>query len=181
MSIQLGPETVCRDIVVDPATKDWGNVRNDPATTMNLKRLRHQPYINITGDMSQAAIIEATVENQRRAYAERIDQKMFSRMNAIGVYNQSNNLVRQRAYAEANAGRKPLIPTPYPESKVCPMFDYIQDYLFRNRLQLALDTMRMLPENLMYHYILENGGLNIGVSMWRSFLVDCTRRNILFE
>jgi hypothetical protein len=51
MSIQLGPETVCRDIIVEPATKDVTLVRNDPATAMNLKRLRHLPYVNITGDM----------------------------------------------------------------------------------------------------------------------------------
>jgi hypothetical protein len=62
----------------------------------------------------------------------------------------------------------------------CPAFNQIQDYLFGNRLQLALDTTGWIPENTMYHYIRRNGGLDISVSTWRSFLLWCNQLEYLF-
>jgi len=180
MRLELGPETVVREIVLDPATTDVTK-EESKATAFNFQRILNQPYIQITNDMSPAAIIEAKLENQRRAEVEVVNQKLFSAKQALQVFGQTHDPVKLQAYEAANAGRRAPILPPYEPEPECPQFHHIQKYLFRNRLQLALDTMTKLPENLMYHYILENGGLNISVSTWRSFLLVCTRRHILFE
>ncbi|KAG4429548.1 hypothetical protein IFR05_014971 [Cadophora sp. M221] len=61
----------------------------------------------------------------------------------------------------------PVMPTPS-----CPRYDEIKRYLFANRdpLELALDTMRILPESTFYRYIRDHGRITISAHELRTFL-----------
>lgn len=66
----------------------------------------------------------------------------------------------------------------------CPRWEEITEYLFRNRGpgELALDTMTSdIPEQVLYKYILERGGLDITVEEFRGFLATAHKKRELFR
>ncbi|KAI9647260.1 hypothetical protein NHQ30_003643 [Ciborinia camelliae] len=64
----------------------------------------------------------------------------------------------------------------------CPRYDEIKTYLFRQRRELAIDTMRFkMPEHTLHQYIRRNGGIALSAEEWRGFLLNCVERTELFR
>lgn len=64
----------------------------------------------------------------------------------------------------------------------CPRYGEIRTYLLANRapLELALDTMGILPVSTFYRYIRDHGGFDISAHELRSFLHMASNRHELF-
>jgi len=80
----------------------------------------------------------------------------------------------------------PISPDLDPQPKFpltdCPQFTQIQQYLFANRQELALDSMNFpMPECTLYSYILANGGITLTPDIWRAFLEICNHTPYLFK
>jgi hypothetical protein len=119
--------------------------------------------------VSPAAIIDASLENDRRRRSERIWLQIQAVKSMLTDF-MNDPVAAQALAAEMQGKSAPSFPVYAEPPDSCPQFREIEAYLFRNRLPLALDTTGWLPENTMYYYILENGGLNITLSAWRSSL-----------
>lgn len=78
---------------------------------------------------------------------------------------------------EVKVPESPVIPAPS-----CPWYEEIKKYLFANRdpLELALDTMRILPETTFYRYIHDYGGIELTARELRSFLCVASNDRELF-
>lgn len=70
------------------------------------------------------------------------------------------------------------------ENPLCPRWEEITEYMFRNRGpgELALDTMTFdIPEHVLYKYILQRGGLDITAEEFRDFLAMAHKKLELFR
>ena len=177
MSIELGPEILSVTNVYDPVTKE--TFKHPMQEAPGWQNLPNRPNIRLDPHMTEEAITEATMENARRRRADRILAQLQIQFSAR-ITSNSTELAVQAYTAKLN-GKLPPVKPAYIEPPVkCPEFGDIDKYLFRNRLQLALDTTSWMPENTMYHYIRRNGGLDIDVSTWRAFLLRCNQMEYLF-
>jgi hypothetical protein len=176
MSTHMGPDSVSTVQTYDPASKQITAGEVHWADSF-----LHRTQIPIDqSKMSPAEIVEARLENERTRRAFRIRLQVA----AMGKDSAEwpNFPLAAEAIEESLRGRQPAPRPAFPDPRVtCPRFGEIQKYLFENRLELALDTMPRLPLPTLYHYILQNRGLNINLDELRSFVMLCDGNQTLFR
>lgn len=118
-------------------------------------------------------------ENSRRSKGQSIREALSLRplSSRIAQKDQYGNDDGDGGDFEVRVPEIPLMPTP-----TCPRYDEIKKYLFANRdlLELALDTMRILPESTFYRYIRDHGGIDVSAHELRSFLHMASDNRELF-
>lgn len=149
---------------LDDVTDAWSNI---PEIAIDAMRMSE----------NQIKVIE--IENQRIKRNSRI-------ANSLRALKEQRQATKA-AHAQGNlANYIPISPDLDPEPSVplpdCPEFTQIQQYLFANRRELALDSMNFpMPEYTLYSYILASGGISLTPDMWRAFLEVCNHTPYLFK
>jgi hypothetical protein len=172
----MGPDTLSIVKTYDPASKEITTSSGSLAVSF----LNRTEIPIDESKMFPAEVVEANLENERTRRALRIQLQMA----AMGKDSAEwpNFPLAAEAIEENMRGRQPA---PRPAFAVppvpCPRFGEIQKYLFENRFELALDTMPRLPLPTLYHYILENGGLDINLDELRAFVMLCDGNQYLFR
>jgi len=174
MSTKMGPEFFSVVKTYDPTSKEV------TSNEVQVNNFLHQKHIPIDeSKMSQAEIIEARLENERTSRAIQIQLQIGAGSKRSAEWPDFPHAAE--AIEEYMRGRQPAPRPVFADPPlVCPRFREIQDYLFGNRLELALDTMPRLPLPTLYHYILENGGLKINLDELRSFVRICHDAKYVF-
>jgi len=118
-------------------------------------------------------------ENERLRRGRRIAYSIDEyrkRMDAIAATNEKNQAtLPYQAFSSKE-------PPEAPSQTSCGRFDEIRNFLLKNRLGLALDTMDFpMPEHTLYAYILAQGGLSLIADEWRAFLRVCHDTRNLFR
>ncbi|KAH9213569.1 hypothetical protein DL95DRAFT_506071 [Leptodontidium sp. 2 PMI_412] len=99
----------------------------------------------------------------------------------LGFFQNSFFTSRNAGYATSRGA--PSLPQPVPAGQLDSFFTYdYWKYLFANGdlLELALDTMRILPESTFYRYIRDHGGIDVSAHELRSFLHMASDNRELF-
>jgi len=138
----------------------------------------------VTVSMNDTEILTTNAENARRAQLRKIilafrltrDQATQNWVEAKGL-----GVVFPEYTSESSASENEpdeIQDQMDPNSR---RFQFIRQYLFDNRRQLALDTLHTKSaEHQLLSYILVNGGLDINATEWRQFLWTCTSLGQLF-
>jgi hypothetical protein len=128
--------------------------------------------------MSLTEIAAADLENNRRKQVVRIRQSIDDNFATLPVSHSpppSPSPLRVK-YRKVTPSQKVDL------ERCCPRFDEIKEYLFRNRRELALDTLNFaIPEHTMLGYILANGGLALTPEEWKYFLSVCGHSKLFFS
>lgn len=147
----------------------WASLKEDP----------------VLKSMTEAEIARTRINNLRKKRLRRIAGSLLllhkERLDFLKEMDKTNI----KDPVPPPAGPRPKDPNRVAD---CPEFGYIQEYLFKNRLQLALDSMDFeMPENTLYSYIITNGNITLPQGskfepkMWRAFLQVCHQRKHLFK
>lgn len=116
-------------------------------------------------------------ENARRRRGKRITDALAQYMAQMETIDD----IQSQAIL-FNQALPPKLPPEVPSLAPCPRFNEIQNFLFKNRLELALDSMDFpVPEHTLYNYILERGGIQLDADEWRAFLRICRDKKNLFR
>lgn len=117
------------------------------------------------------------IENTRRRRAQRITEGLYLYLNER---EEINELQHQAVLTHKNL--LPRLPLENEFIAPCPRFNEIRDFLFNNRLELALDTLDFqMPEHTLYNYIVVTRRVLLSADEWRAFLRICVRDNTLFK
>jgi hypothetical protein len=129
----------------------------------------------IDDEMSDADKAVLDFENERIRRARRIRDQLSVLLDTASTIKQTQGNIRVSG---------PSSHCPFPPRSECPKstrFNEIRDYLFENRLELALDTLNFqMPEHIMYAHILRNGKIDLTADEWRSFLEVCHYKKLFF-
>jgi hypothetical protein len=94
-------------------------------------------------------------ENARRQRGKKVTFAFEQHMNETIADIQSRIILSHKASL-------PKLPPEVPTQPRCIMFNQIRNYLFKNRLELALDTVNgPMPEHTLFNDILNCGGLRL--------------------
>lgn len=147
-----------------------------------IREKLNKTHIPIRPSMSPEVQFEAALRYDRNRQLDRIFTYLKTTRSALEARESSPAAVNVHAgHRDGSVTWPPPTPPPYHQPPTtCSEFDEIEECLFRNRQELALDTAGWMPENAMYHYIKWNGGLDIDVPTWRAFLQICDEREHLF-
>lgn len=177
----MGPNNLFSRLTWDPTRFRVDNfgipeVFKDPKLTF----FKTSSQLRVIATATPLEMREADIENGRRNLAGRLKLAVDSRNKEMALLMQH----RMALLAKRAAGiKKQKVRYEYQ----MPPRDHSRDsdiekYLFENRLELALDTMDFpMPENTMFGYIIDNGGLVIDLYAWRSFLIKCKEQKRLFS
>jgi len=137
----------------------------------------------LNAGMTEGEIARTRIDNQKKKRLRRIAGALLL------IQKERVEILKEMEKTDiTDAGPAQQGPKPKKPLLECPEFGYIQEHLFKNRMQLALDTMDFdMPENTLYSYIMTQGnialehGSKLEPEMWRSFLQICDRRKHLFK
>lgn len=132
--------------------------------------------VSIGDSLSEGEQTALEFHNQQNARARRIRDQ-------LQTYTNSANVIMETQQDMILFGQAiPPPPEKLPGYPSCTRYVEIQDYLFANRLELALDTLNFkMPEHVMFAHVSRKGGLNITADEWRAFLEVCEFRRVLFK
>lgn len=165
---RMGSLTAGTRLQVNPSGRPTWITIHTPPVVVDL--------LPIGDELPASERVAREFENRRRERAQRIRDQL----NMFKAEAKSKVTAQSGIALIGQVIQRP--PDPPPETPLCARFSEIQDYLFTNRLELALDTLNFkMPEHVMYSHILRNGGLDITADEWRSFLEVCEYRKILFK
>jgi hypothetical protein len=169
-----------QDEITDPTKKKKKAFETIPVAFDKWTSLKEDPLLK---SMTEGEIARTKIDNLKKKRLRRIaGAVLLIQQKRLEILNEMDKSDITAAVPPP-PGPKPKAPT-----IVCPEFGYIQEYLFKNRLQLALDTMDFeMPENTLYSYMITQGnitlegGSKLEPEMWRSFPQLCERRKHLFK
>jgi len=148
---------------------------------------RNSYYVSYTADDFYEIVIDPTLsaddqraikfENERRRRGKKVTDAIaqyMHQMETLGNIQEQANLFHQAL--------PPKQPPEVLSRAPSVQFNEIRNFLFGNRLVLALGTMDFpMPEHTLYNYILMQGGIPLEADEWRAFLRVCHDTENLFR
>jgi hypothetical protein len=127
--------------------------------------------------MTAEQIILSNFENTRKVRAKRVrNQLLYLRQSAYVIAEIQTKAI----LVDANTAPRPG--PEKPEIPFSPRWHEIIDYLFNNRLELALDTMDFrMPQHTLYDYVMRREEISLSSDEWRDFLEVCSAMKLLFK
>ncbi|KAE9376538.1 hypothetical protein N431DRAFT_462367 [Stipitochalara longipes BDJ] len=164
-STHMGPRTYgfrfnrVVNLPTDPLNFPDGDVR-DNAIIKDRMTDNEKQTINFENDRrAQTRRVKAAMEQLRSVPKPAVPQQI-----STSSTGQVNNYIEPR-----------FEPPSY-------QFYKIRQFLFANRVSLALDSLNFeIPEHLLYSYIVEAGLSDLSPTEWRGFLIQCSKNSYIFN